>query len=146
MKCHFIVIKGVITFEQFKLQIVTNLASVSLSNKKVNFYTYPKLIFLEQNATENASKSISEPLDFKIFWRGGGGGELPQSPQRLAASALQTCLVFMKSCYGPVQWPIPDSYQLYSLSWTQSIVFFFRNKTIMIPCWRIFELHFNVLG
>ena len=70
-----------------------NLASVSLSNKKVNFYTCPRLTFLKTNATENACKSISEPLDFKIF---------PQTP--LAARAFGTwnlpCLV-LKSGYGP---------------------------------------------
>ena len=74
-------------------QMVINLASVSLSNKKVNFYTCPRLTFLKTNATENACKSISEPLDFKIF---------PQTP--LAARAFGTwnlpCLV-LKSGYGP---------------------------------------------
>ena len=65
---HFIVIIRVTTFQCFKMQMVINLAPVSLSNKKVNFYTCPRLSFLKKNATENASKSISEPLDFKIFW------------------------------------------------------------------------------
>ena len=50
------------------MQMVINLAPVSLSNKKVNFYTCPRLTFLNKNATENAYKSNSEPLDFKIFW------------------------------------------------------------------------------
>ena len=66
---HFIVIIRVTTFECFKMQMVINLAPVSLSNKKVNFYTCPRLTFLKKNATENAYKSISEPLDFKIFLR-----------------------------------------------------------------------------
>ena len=74
---HFIVIIRVITFQCFKMQMVINLAPVSLSNKKVNFYTCPRLSFLKKNATENASKSISEPLDFKIFW---GGGMPPHPP------------------------------------------------------------------
>ena len=50
------------------MQMVINLAPVSLSNKKANFYTCPRLTFLKKNATENAYKSISEPLDSKIFW------------------------------------------------------------------------------
>ena len=49
------------------MQMVINLAPVSLSNKKVNFYTCPRLTFVKKNATENACKSISEPLDFKLF-------------------------------------------------------------------------------
>ena len=89
---HFIVIIHVTTFECFKMQMVINLAPVSLSNKKVNFYTCPRLTFLKKNATENAYKSISEPLDFKIFW-----GACPQTPQRLAPSALETCLVSFSS-------------------------------------------------
>ena len=62
---HFIVIIRVTTFECFKMQMVINLAPVSLSNKKVNFYTCPRLTLLKKNARENAYKSISEPLDFK---------------------------------------------------------------------------------
>ena len=62
-------------FKCFKMQMVINLAPVSLSNKKVNFYTCPRLTFLKKNATENAYKSISEPLDFKIFWR-----DMPPDP------------------------------------------------------------------
>ena len=73
---HFIVLICVTTFECFKMQMVINLAPVSLSNKKVNFYTCPRLTFLKKNATENAYKSISEPLDFKIFWCGA----CPQNP------------------------------------------------------------------
>ena len=65
-----------VTFECFKMQMVINLAPVSLSNKKVNFYTCPRLTFLKKNATENAYKSISEPLDFKLFL----GGMLPEPP------------------------------------------------------------------
>ena len=72
---HFIVIIRVTIFECFKMQMVINLAPVSLSNKKVNFYTCPRLTFLKKNATENAYKRISEPLDFKIFW-----GACPQTP------------------------------------------------------------------
>ena len=77
----FIVIIRATTFECFKMQMVVNLAPVSLSNKKVKFYTCPRLTFLQKNATENAYKSISEPLYFKIFW-----GGMPPDP--LAARAF----------------------------------------------------------
>ena len=73
---HFTVIISVTTFECFKMQMVINLAPVSLSNKKVNFYTCPRLTFLKKNATENDYQSISEPLDFKIFL----GGRAPRPP------------------------------------------------------------------
>ena len=66
--------------------MVINLAPVSLSNKKVNFYTCPRLTFLKKNAKENAYKSISEPLDFKNFWGGGGSHQTP-----LAARAFGAC-------------------------------------------------------
>ena len=71
--------------------MVINLAPVSLSNKKVNFYTCPRLTFLKKNDTENASKSISEPLDFKLFL---GGGMLPDPPSssRLRRSRLASVL------------------------------------------------------
>ena len=65
---HVIVKIRVTTFEYFKMQMVIKWAPVSLSNKKVNFYTCPRLTFLKKNARENAYKSISEPLDFKMFW------------------------------------------------------------------------------
>ena len=60
----------------FKMQMVINLSPVSVSNKKVNIYTCPRLTFLKKNATENAYKSISEPLNFKIFW----GSMFPHPP------------------------------------------------------------------
>ena len=72
---HFIVIIRATTFECFKMQMVVKLAPVSLSNKNVKFYTCPRLTFLHKNATENAYKSISEPLYFKI----SGGGACPQT-------------------------------------------------------------------
>ena len=85
--------------------MVINLAPVSLSNKKVNFYTCPRLTFLKKNDTENACKSISEPLDFKLFlWGGGGvgGGHAPRPPKQLGPPALATCLrLVLKSAYGP---------------------------------------------
>ena len=100
---HFIVIIRVTTFECFKMQMVINLAPVSLSNKKVNFYTCPRLTFLKKTATENAYKSISEPLDFKIFWGGGGVGGMPRL-NALAARAFgarNLPRLVLKSGYGP---------------------------------------------
>ena len=70
----------------FKWSSWNNLAPVSLSNKKVNFYTYPRLTFVKKNATENAYKSISEPLDFKIFC--GGMPPDPPSGSHLWCSKL----------------------------------------------------------
>ena len=85
---HFIVLIRVTTFECFKMQMVINLAPVSLSNKKVNFYTCPRLTFLKKNATENAHKSISEPLYFKIFWGQGHSPEPRSSSCSLGARNL----------------------------------------------------------
>ena len=41
-----------IKFECFTMQMVINLAPALLSNRKVNFYTCPRLTFLTKNATE----------------------------------------------------------------------------------------------
>ena len=90
---HFVVIIRVITSECFKMQMVINLLPVSLSNKKVNFYTCPRLTFLKKNAKENAYKSISEPLDFKNFW---GGGGMPPDP---ASGSHLRCLQLALSCF-----------------------------------------------
>ena len=93
----FIVIIRATTFECFKMQMVINLAPVSLSNKKVNFYTCPRLTFLKKNATQNAYKSISEPLDFKIF----RGGHAPRPP-----SGLRFWCSKLSSSYSEVWlWP-----------------------------------------
>ena len=68
--------------------MVINLAPVSLSNKKVNFYTCPRLTFLKKNDTENACKSMQE--------------HAPRPPKQLAPPALETCLrLVLKSGYGP---------------------------------------------
>ena len=86
------------------MQMIINLAPVSLSNKEVNFYTCPRLTLLKKNTTENSYKSISEPLDLKIFWRGGGGGDMPPAP--LAArtfGARNLPRLVLKSGYGPVK-------------------------------------------
>ena len=84
---HFIVIIRATTFECFKMQMVVNLAPVSLSDKKVKFYTCPRMTFLQKNASENVYKSISESLYFKIFW-GGGHAPRPPSSSRLWRSKL----------------------------------------------------------
>ena len=100
----FIVIIRVTTFQFFKMQMIINLAPVSLSNKEVYFYTCPRLTLLKKNTTENSYKSISEPLDLKIFWRGGGGGDMPPVP--LAArtfGARNLPRLVLKSGYGPVK-------------------------------------------
>ena len=79
------------------MQMVINLAPVSLSNKKVNFYTCPRLTFLKKNAMQNAYKTISEPLDFKILT-----GGMPPDP--LAAHAFGSWnlpRLVLKSGYGP---------------------------------------------
>ena len=84
------------------MQIVINLTPASLSNTKVNFYTCPRLTFLKKNATENAFKSIFVPLDFKIFWGGGGGGMSPDPPSgsRLRRSKLASFCseVWLRPC------------------------------------------------
>ena len=79
--------------------MVINLAPVSLSNKKVNFYTCPRLTFLKKNATENAYKSISEPLDFKIFLGGGGKPQTPLAAHAFGAQNLPRLV--LKSGYSP---------------------------------------------
>ena len=95
------------------MQMVINLAPVSLSNKKVNFYTCPRLSFLKKNATENASKSISEPLDFKIFCGGGGGGG-GMPPHPLAARAFgENCLVLVWTLATALYKKAIYSYNLY---------------------------------
>ena len=92
-----LVIICVTTFECFKMQMVINFAPVSLNNKKVNFYTCPRLTFLKKNATQNAYKSISEPLNFKIF-RGG----MPPDPLAARAfGARNLPHLVLKSGYGP---------------------------------------------
>ena len=84
------------------MQMVVNLAPVSLSNKKVKFYTCPRMTFLQKNASENAYKSISEPLYFKIFWGGGEGGGMPPDPLAARAFGAQNLphLVLKSGC-GP---------------------------------------------
>ena len=99
----FIVIIRVTTFECFKMQMIINLAPVSLSNKEVNFYTCPRLTLLKKNATENSYKSISEPLDLKTFWR-GAGGDMPPAPLAACAfGARNLPRLVVKSGYGPEQ-------------------------------------------
>ena len=87
--------------------MIINLAPVSLSNKEVNFYTCPRLTLLKKNITENSYKSISEPLELKIFWRvggGGGGGDMPPAPLAARAfGARNLPRLVLKSGYGPVK-------------------------------------------
>ena len=83
--------------EYFKMQMVINLAPVSLSNKKVNFYLCLRVTFLKTNATENAKKSIPEPLDLKIILRGA----CPQTPLAARAfGARDLPHLALKSGYG----------------------------------------------
>ena len=78
--------------------MVINLAPVSLSNKKVNFYTCPRLTFLKKNDTEDVYKSTSEPLDFKLFL----GGACSQTPLAARTSgARELARLVLKSGYGP---------------------------------------------
>ena len=65
----------------------------------MNFYTCPRLTFLKKNATENAYKRISEPLDFKIF-RGRHAPRPPLTARALGAPNLPRLV--LKSGYGPV--------------------------------------------
>ena len=63
-----------------------------------NFYTCPRLTFLKKIATGNAYKSISEPLDFKIFW----WGACPQNPLvACTCGARHLPRHVLKSGYGP---------------------------------------------
>ena len=84
------------------MQMVINLAPVSLSNKKVNFYTCPRLTFLKKNATENAYKNIFEPLGFKLFW-GGMPPDPPPPPKARPFGARNSPRLVLKSGYGPVK-------------------------------------------
>ena len=97
----FIVIIRVTTFQFFKMQMIINLAPVSLSNKEVNFYTCPRLTLLKKNTTENSYKSISKPLDLKIFWRGGDMPPVPLAARTFGARNLPRLV--LKSGYGPVK-------------------------------------------
>ena len=61
------------------MQMVINLAPVSLSNKKVNFYTCPRLTFLKKTAAENRLTRAFLNLLISKF-SGGGGGMPPLIP------------------------------------------------------------------
>ena len=82
--------------------MITNLAPVSLSNKKVNSYTCLRLTFLKKNSTVYAYKSICEPLDLKIFFGGGGEEGMPPEPRSLAASSFSE--VWLRPC--PLRRPL----------------------------------------
>ena len=98
---NFIVIIRVTTFECFKMQMVINLAPVSLSNKKVNFYTCPRLTFLKKNATENGYESIFE--NFLGEWGGGREACLQLSLVARVLGARNLPRLVLKSGYGPVK-------------------------------------------
>ena len=89
------------------MQMVINLAPVSLSNKKVNFYTCPKLTFLKKNAMGNADKSIYELVDFKIFC----GGMPPHSPSgshlRRSNLASSCSEVWLRPCFESENFRFP---------------------------------------
>ena len=110
------------------MQMVINLAPVSLSNKKVNFYTCPRLTFLKKNATENAYKSISEPLDFKIFW--GGMPPDPTSGSKLASSCSEVWLRPWPSSPGILEL-LADISKIVPIIWKPSqivILWFIQNN------------------
>ena len=73
------------------MQMVVNSAPVSLSNKKVNFYTCPKLTFLKKHVTEMLKRAFQSLWISKFS---GGGGAYPQTA---SPSALETCLVLLLS-------------------------------------------------
>ena len=73
--------------------MVIYLAPVSLSNKKVNFYTCQRLTFLKKNATENAYMSISENFL-------AGHAPRPSLAAR-ALGARNLPRLVLKSGYGP---------------------------------------------
>ena len=107
-------------FKCFKMQMVINLAPASLSNKKVNFYTCLRLTFLKKNATENAHKSIFEPLDCKICG-GGGGRACPQTPLKVRAFCARNLpRLVLKSGYSPDSVYVNDmlmcSYELHIIT------------------------------
>ena len=88
----------------------------------MNFYTCPRLTFLKKNDTENAYKSISEPLYFKILWGGGGGACCPtplaaQTPLAAHAFGAQNLpRLVLKSGYGPEQTQKPISHGFLQIS------------------------------
>ena len=114
------------------MQMVINLAPASLSNKKVNFYTCPRLTFLKKNAMENVYKSISEPLDFQIFW----GGHAPQTP--LVARALgarNLPRLVLKSGHGPDL--------TFSIDYV--LMLSFRRKLMLVSLRLMTDLHTRIL-
>ena len=119
-------------FKCFEMQMVINLAPVSLNNKKVNFYSCPRLTFLKKNAIENAYKNISKPLDFKFFW-----GDMPLDPpssSRLWRSKLAS------SCTEVWLWPDTMVYPILSIFWEFRFVLIFGCETSNITCLSISTL------
>ena len=80
------------------LQLSTSLdLHFHLFSHPIGAVARPKIDFLKKNATENAWKRISEPLDFQIFWWGMPPD--PLSGSRLWRSKLAS------SCSEV--WPLP---------------------------------------
>ena len=107
---HFIVMIRVITFECFKMQMVINLAPLSLSNKKVNFYTCPRLTFLKKKKKKKKKKCHGKYLQehlwaprFQNFLEGVGA--CPHTPLAAPAfGARNLPRLVLKSGYGPGIW------------------------------------------
>ena len=100
---HFIVIIRVTTFECFKMQMVINLAPVSRSNKKVNFYTCPRLSFLKKDCQGKCLQEHFWTSKFQNFPRGVGGGEYAPTERPSGSSLLRSKLA--SSC--PEVWLRP---------------------------------------
>ena len=73
------------------MQMVINLAPVSLSNRKVNFYTWPRLT--EEKCHGKCLQEHFWASTFQTFL----GGNAPRPSWLLAPSALETCLVLFGS-------------------------------------------------
>ena len=90
---HFIVIIHATTFECFKMQMVVNLAPVSLSDKKVKFYTCPRMTFL--------TRAFLSLYISKFSGVGGGGGMPPDPLAARAFGAQNLPHLVLKSGCGP---------------------------------------------
>ena len=49
----------------------------------------------------NAEKSISGPLDFKMFWGGGGGGMPPDLFYKIRPYLINPVNKYSRQCYAP---------------------------------------------
>ena len=71
---------------------LTKLPNYCCNDKKyLAFYTYPGYFFLKKSLMENAENTISEPLDFKIFW-----GRMPPDPHyKLTSPTLVMAMPYL---------------------------------------------------